>query len=152
MAVGYHQQIMQNSVAQLSDLIRKRRQLDKKIARLEKIVRWVAMQLSQSNPGSAVLPDVPKAQTGLMGFTDAVRRVLSTYNMWLSPVLVRDLLHTVGFDTSLYKEPLPSIHVILRRLVSSGEAMQCKLSSGSAVYIRASAVEEHTNSHSGSDG
>jgi hypothetical protein len=138
MPMDYHQQVMQDSVQEFSDLMRQRRKLDKKIARLQKMVRFAAMQLSRSNPPSAP-PQPPqgvqKPQPGLIGFTEAVRRVLSTYKMWLSPVLVRDLLPTVGFDTDSYKEPLPSIHVILRRLVSSGEAVQSKRLSGSGVYI-----------------
>jgi len=142
MAIDYHQQIMQDSVAQFSRLIRQRRHLDKKIARLEKMVRWGAMELSQSDPQSALPTDVPEAQTGLVGFTDAVRRVLSTYRMWLSPVLVRDLLPIVGFEIDSYEEPLPSVHVILRRLVLSGEALRSRVSSGNALYTWGSGVKE----------
>jgi hypothetical protein len=137
----YYQQVMQDAVTEFSDLIRRRRKLDDKIARLQKTVHWCASQLSQSSPQSAVAGPVANAEDGPIGFTDAVRRVLSTYRIWLSPVQVRDLLPTIGFDTNAYREPLPSIHVILRRLVPSGEVLQGKPSPGGTAYIWASAVE-----------
>jgi hypothetical protein len=141
MAIDY-QQVMQDSVAEFSDLIRRRRELDDKIARLQKMVHWCARQLPQSGAQSAIESHTPNAEDAALGFTEAVRRVLSTYRIWLSPVQVRDLLPTIGFDTDTYHEPLPSIHVILKRLVPTGEVMQAKPSSGGTVYIWASAVEE----------
>jgi len=141
MAIDYRQ-IMQSSVAEFSDLIRRRRKLEDRIARLQKTFQWCARQLSQGSLPSAVAAHMANAEDGPTGFTEAVRQVLSTYRIWLSPVLVRDLLPTIGFDTKTYREPLPSIHVILKRLVSSGEVIQSKQSSGGTVYVWASAVDE----------
>ena len=141
MAIDY-QQVMERSVAEFSDLIRQRRKLDDKIARLQKTVHWCARQLCDSSPQSAVAAPVADAEDGPIGFTEAVRQVLLTYRIWLSPVQVRDLLPTIGFDTKTYHEPLPSIHVILKRLVPTGEVIQAKPSSGGSAYIWASAVEE----------
>jgi hypothetical protein len=103
------------------------------------MIRWCARQLSQESE-SAGARYVPQAEA--IGFTEAVRQVLSTYRIGLSPVAVRDLLPTVGFETSLYHEPLPSIHVILKRLVSRGEVTQNKLPSGVTVYVWSSSIEE----------
>lgn len=149
MAIDY-QHVMQHSVAEFSDLMRRRRELDDKIARLQKMVHWCARQMSQSRPQPAIAAQMPNAEDGPIGFTEAVRRVLSTYRIWLSPVQVRDLLPTIGFDTKAYNAPLPSIHVILKRLVPTGEVIQGKPSSGGTVYIWASAVEETNDVASGS--
>ncbi len=151
MAIDYHQQIMKDSVAEFSDLIRQRRKLDKKIARLQKMVRWAAMRSSEGNFRVVIPPDAAKTQKTPIGFTDAVRHVLFTYRIWLSPVLVRDLLPTIGFDTDSYKQLLPSIHVILRRLVARGEALESKLSPSGFVYIWASGANKATHSASGAD-
>jgi hypothetical protein len=140
--MNYHQQTIQDSIEELSDLVRQRRKLDKRIARLQKMVGWDAVQLSENIPPSAPSSGAFPAQPAPIGFTEAIRRVLSSYKMWLSPVLVRDLLPMVGFDIERYKEPLPSIHVILGRLVSSGEALQSKHVSGNAMYIWADGSEK----------
>jgi hypothetical protein len=131
-----HNQIWQDSIATLSQLIRQRRKLDKAIARLEQMIRWGPLS------GSAKPQQPSNPKSGRIGFTDAVRLVFSTYRIWLSPVLVRDLLPSIGFKTDPYKHPLPTIHVILKRLVSRGELIQCKQSSGVTVFFWASAVEE----------
>lgn len=58
-----------------------------------------------------------------VGFTDAIRSVLKAFDSsYTSPVSVRDALEKKGFDLSKYKNPLASIHTILKRLVRSGEA------------------------------
>jgi hypothetical protein len=124
---------MEDSVFELSRLIRERRKIDHKITRLQGIIRSTARQ----SPRSA---RTAHAQVGANGFTDAVRQVLITYDMWLTPVLIRDLLPTVGFDTRGYKEPLPSIHVILNRLVSGGQVIRDKRNRQGAVYLWAETV------------
>ncbi|HEV2705331.1 MAG TPA: hypothetical protein VGV59_05370 [Pyrinomonadaceae bacterium] len=56
-----------------------------------------------------------------VGFTDAVRAVLRNSGKFLTPVDVRDELRRTGFDVDKYRNPLASIHQILRRLVKSDE-------------------------------
>ena len=131
-----HDQIWQDSIATLSQLVGQRRKLDKAIARLEQMISWGPMS------GSAKPQQLSNPENRRIGFTEAVRLVFSTYRIWLSPVLVRDLLPSVGFNTEPYKHPLPTIHVILKRLVSRGELIQCKQSSGVTVFFCASAVAE----------
>lgn len=130
MGVDY-KRVMQDSILRLSELVRQRRKLDNEIARMQKMARWAALQRvdrhvsEASNEGS---------RSNVLGLTEAISQVLRTYDTWLSPVLVRDLLESVGFDTGGYREPLPSIHVTLKRLVDRGEAIQSKLSSGGSAY------------------
>jgi hypothetical protein len=144
MAINY-KKIMEDSIVQLSKSLKERRKLDNEIARLQKIARWSALQQSSSNPAQA---NAHSAEGRTIGLTEAVCKVLRLYETWLSPVLVRDLLSSVGFEIAAYHEPLPSIHVTLKRLVSSGEAVQCKASSGGSVYTLANPQQKRLESPS----
>jgi hypothetical protein len=131
MGVDY-KKVMENSILKLSESLKQRRKLDNEIARLQKMARWAALQRfdGQVPEGS------DKAfQSSALGLTEAISQVLRTYDTWLSPVLVRDLLDSVRFDIGVYRDPLPSIHVTLKRLVDRGEAIRSKLSCGGAVYM-----------------
>jgi hypothetical protein len=132
MSIDY-KRIMEDSILKLSESLKQRRKLDNEIARLQKMVRWAALQ---GSAGRVPEGEINKDDQGTaFGLTEAISRVLRTYDTWLSPVLVRDLLHSVGFDIGAYREPLPSIHVTLKRLVDGGEAIQSKVSSGKTVYM-----------------
>lgn len=108
--------------------MRKRRNLDFKIARVEKeltrirkTLRWAATQLPHDNPEhDRKGPEISSTDRESIGFTDAVREVLRSYPTWLSPMLVRDLLETVGFEISGYQNPLSTVHCLLGRLVAGG--------------------------------
>lgn len=141
MSINY-QQILEDSVRRLSDLIRRRRRLDAEIKRLERFSRHLAKQVSHNDPSSVAQPFPSIIEEASPGFTEAVRKVLLTYRIWLTPVLVRDLLPTIGFDTEPYQEPLASIHVILKRLVSNGEVLPRCAPLGGTAYIWALGVSE----------
>lgn len=70
-----------------------------------------------------------------LGVTDAIRQVLSTYPIWLTPSGVRDLFPSIGFDATHYKHPLTSIHSILRRLVATGEVVRTDQLPGATGYM-----------------
>jgi hypothetical protein len=55
------------------------------------------------------------------GFTSAVRNVVKTSATFMTPVDVRDELKRQGFKLEKYKNPLASIHTILKRLHGQGE-------------------------------
>jgi hypothetical protein len=132
MAIDYLQ-ITQTSVLQLCNLVRARRDLDAKILRLRRQLRSIADELPRNGERGA--NPTSSARMGCGGLTDAVRRVLLTYPISLTPVSVRDLLPTVSFDPGRYKHPLTSIHTILRRLVAIGEVLRVEQSPNSARYI-----------------
>ena len=96
MAIDYRQ-LTEASLLQLSSLIRARRDLEAEILRVQRRVRSNAAQLSKGNKGSASSA-VLSSNAGPIGVTEAVRRVLHSYPLWLSPVSVRDLLSTICFD------------------------------------------------------
>src|SRR5947209_6637035 len=110
MSINY-KKIMEDSIVELSNSLKERRKLDGQIARLQKIARWSALRQSSGNPS------VAGSSSAKLGLSEAICNVLRLYGTWLSPVLVRDLLSSVGFDVGGYHEPLPSIHVTLKRLV-----------------------------------
>jgi hypothetical protein len=151
MPIDYHHEVLRESVTEFSDLIRQRRKLDKKIARLQKMFHWASAHPTDHEISPAIRPSKIKTQIKMIGFTDAVRLVLRNYRIWLTPTLVRDLLPTTGFDSDSYRQLLPSIHVILRRLVASGEALENRLSPCGSVFICASAVADAANADTGAD-
>lgn len=146
MAIDYLQ-LTQTSVLRLSDLVRARRDIDAKILRLRRQLRSAVAELPRkaeraagSTPGST-----PSASMGCAGVTDAVRRVLLTFPISLTPVSVRDLLPCVGFDANRYKHPLTSIHSILRRLVATGEVLRTDRLPDTPRYVWADYLRESSD-------
>jgi hypothetical protein len=148
MAINYPQ-LLEDSIHKLSDLVQQRRKLDSEIARLKRLIRRT-VRMSQVASRTTRTAAAPAFELGSIGFTEAIRRVLATYGIWLTPVLIRDLLTTVGFSTSRYKEPLPSIHAILNRLALGGEVIRSGRPSGHSAYRWAEAFEIPQETHGGS--
>ena len=74
-------------------------------------------RLADSYP--QLFPDLIPPDTGL---TDAIRKALQSKRIFYSPVEVRDRLEEdFNYDLSKYKNVLPSIHTILKRLVDNEE-------------------------------
>ena len=66
-----HQQLIKDSVRELSELVRERRRLDDQIKRLQRLVRTTATRVTSSNNhGIAELKEKDS-----MGLTEAVRHV-----------------------------------------------------------------------------
>jgi hypothetical protein len=135
MAIDY-QRIMADSVQRLSELRGERSRLDHEIERLQRLVRTMA----NHSRGGTDPETITKADSEALGLTKAVSQVFQTYDLELTPVNVHALLPTIGFDTSKYKDPLTSIHAILRRLVSRNIITRKQGSSGSTVYVRTDAT------------
>lgn len=72
-----------------------------------------------------------------VGFTDAIRAVLKSKGMHygFTPVAVRDALNEAGFDLGKYKNPLASIHTILKRLEIRDEVKGVTSDDGGVRYI-----------------
>jgi hypothetical protein len=116
-----YQQIVGQSILRLADLVRQRRRLDSEIARLQGFLRSIVRRVPETSSGVPVSSDEATLSSDQLGITKAVAQILQTYQVSLTPVLIRDLLPCVGFDPSRYKDPLTSIHVVLKRLVMSGQ-------------------------------
>jgi hypothetical protein len=131
-----HQLLMEQSVLQLQRLVKARRELDAAILRTERSLRHAATAVARENNRTISFSLLSK-DTDDMGVTEAIRKVLHAYPIWLSPVSIRDLLHTVGFDSSRYKHPLTSIHSILRRLITLGEVVRIDCAQRGHMYTLA---------------
>jgi|SRR5215472_9455348 len=140
MAVDYPQ-LLEDSVLKLSNLIKQRRKLDRDIARLERFITSTARATQVTLPITRASA-APTFDISSIGFTEAIRRVLDIYRIWLTPVLIRDLLPTVGFSTNRYKHPLPSIHVTLNRLALGGEIICRSRPNGHVAYLWAAAFKD----------
>jgi len=159
MSINY-QWLVEDSVARLSGLMRERRRLTVNIAKLEKDIvkrgktlRWAAARLRQSDQGpAATMSQVSITNEPPSCFSDAVRAVLRTYPIWLTPVYVRDLLTMVGFETGRYRNALADVHVALRRLVIRGEVIQEKTISDQSIYLWNNAVAERNKASSSETG
>ena len=131
MNVSDYKQTYQKALAELSDLMERREQLeielegvDTRIGEVRQGIKALS-PLCQENPYTtrpdlfpeidAIAPDV--------GLTDAIRKVLTLSNPnYLSPVGVRAGLEAIGFEIKS-KNILPSIHTILKRLDEKKEVM-----------------------------
>jgi hypothetical protein len=98
----------------LERLLRERQQLDVQIAKWEQAVAALK---------SVAEPDDDEAPTR---FTDVVRAVLrgALEKGPQSPTQIREGMLSMGFDLTKYAQPLATIHVVLKRLVKSTEAME----------------------------
>jgi len=142
MSINY-QQVVEDSIAELSALTQKKRLLHAQCAQLEmqtektrRTLHWAAVHLGQNPTGSpATSLRIPNVVSEEVSYTEAIRSVLKTYPVPLTPVMVRDLLTTVGFDVTKYQKPLPTIHVILRRLVASQEVVRGETRDRKSAYV-----------------
>lgn len=108
------------------DLEIQRDNLDKQITVVKQLVNNAATYIAE-NP-SLDYPELFPGLPGLMapisdvGFTGGIRQILSNATPnWMSPVMVREKLKSVGYDNKS-KNILPSIHTVLKRLEQSKEA------------------------------
>jgi hypothetical protein len=117
-----YQKSVEEQIKKLSSLMRQRRKLDVEISRLQTLARTQAL-LRLGVPDSSSSPSENHKEKSI-GFTAAVRQVLFTYRVWLTPGLVRDLLPSVGLEPSHQKHELSSVHTVLKRLVRNGTAVR----------------------------
>jgi hypothetical protein len=122
---------LDSMLAEQSELDQRRIALDRDIARWsEKIVHLAA--LVDDIPEESNVGRFMKMRTE-MGLTNAVREVLKASKRPLMPTQVRDGLIKAGFDVSEYQNILATLHITLKRLVNSKEALDGK-QDGNKVY------------------
>jgi DNA-binding PadR family transcriptional regulator len=130
MSKEIHRKSYEAAIEELSELAEKREELenlldavDSELARIKWAVKGIA-NLCDAHPEKEYPHLFPEDVSPDVGFTDAIREILNadagfTYH---SPVSVRNVLEKNGFDLKKYKNPLASIHTILKRLVKQGQA------------------------------
>jgi len=97
-----------------------RQAIDKRLAELAQTVGTLTRLLGY-------VPTVP------VGLTDAVRIVMRS-GVPMTPIEVRDRLHSMGFDMEKYANDLAAVHTILKRLNESGELRFVSKSPGKHQY------------------
>lgn len=123
--------IVENSKAEIEALEIQREDIDRRIARLKKVIL----------AAEPMIPDLAGLGGGWLrleveaaGITDACRKVLEASGKWMSPLAVRDALEVNGMDLSRQKNAMASIHAVLKRLKDKNELRAMMGSDGGTVY------------------
>jgi hypothetical protein len=150
MATNY-QWLLEDSVAKFSELMRQHRRLtaeaakvEKAILKREKTLRWAAARLRQINCHSLNTAAQTWTYKSRKRYLEAVRTVLKTYPIRLTPVQVRDLLGTLGFNASQHRNVLADVHQSLRRLAIRGEVIQEDIVPHQPTYLWNTATVKHS--------
>ena len=120
---------------QFEDLEGQMEALRERMATVRKGVHGLAA-LCGANPEKEYPHLFPRTISADIGFTDAIREVFKSGDVheYYSPVRMRDELKKRGFDLSKYKNPLASIHTILKRLHFNEEVKMSTSSDGGISY------------------
>jgi hypothetical protein len=131
MASVDYKTIYDTAIAHLTQLMEEREELelrrdslDKQISVVKDLIQTASAYIAE-NP-SMDYPELFPGLPGLMapisdlGFTGGIRKILSSATDWMSPVMVRGKLQSVGYANKS-KNILPSIHTVLKRLEQNNE-------------------------------
>jgi len=120
MTAHYRNQINE-CMAEIARLAQEKQGLDRRIGKLQQIVKANADMLSDAEKESVLLAlDDALPPTG---FTQAIRFELRRAGQrGLTPKEMRAALINRGIDLHSQSNPLASIHTVLKRLVAAGEA------------------------------
>lgn len=120
MTSQYRDQI-NDCMAEINRLAQEKQSLDRRIGKLQQIVKANADMLSDAEKESVLLTlDDALPPTG---FTQAIRFELRRAGQrGLTPKEMRAALIHRGIDLRSQSNPLASIHTVLKRLVAAGEA------------------------------
>ena len=120
---------LEAAIQELSTLMEREEKAEAKLEEIRGRVRVVRQgiyglaRMCNAEPEFEYPHLFPDSNKPDVGFTDAVREVLRSHTPnYLSPVGVRNELQDKGFDLAGYKNPLASIHTILKRLEKMGQA------------------------------
>ena len=105
-------------------------------ARLQSERNAIDVRLARLQHGIAALAAICGEASGQErpGLTDACRSVLKAADEPLKATALRDRVAALGLDLSAYSNALASIHVVLRRLVRSGEARLTPSADGAPTF------------------
>jgi len=115
---------------ELERLLEQREEIDKRISQLKQSIVALAPLAEEQD----LLAEIVKGWMGEMGITDAIREVLKSSGDALTAMEVKDQLVRTGTSLRDYKNPLASIHAVLKRLVESDEAIADTDTEGNATY------------------
>ncbi|MFY9559166.1 MAG: hypothetical protein WAQ52_02935 [Terriglobales bacterium] len=117
---------------ELADLLRQRQNIDEKIARLPPLISHLE-GLCRELGDRSVKEHATKVEL-TSGLTELARVTLEEVHIPLSTSELKQRMETKGFDFSHYSNPLSSIHVVLQRLVKSGQVKVVPQKGGRKAY------------------
>jgi chromosome segregation ATPase len=107
---------------QLAEVLRELQELEQK----KMLLRQTLEALEAQCRAAGIDVDPSEEATYLRdhtGMSDEIRSILKAQPLaWLRPAEIREELANVGHDLAKYKNPQATIHMVLKRLVQSGEA------------------------------
>src|ERR1041384_1345285 len=120
-------------LAELASLSEQRNDIDRRIAKLRQSATSL-QSLIEDEEGNTSFDFT--AELAEIGLTDACREVLKARGSWMAATAIRDGLASVGYDITGQKNPLSSIHNVLKRLEDADEIEVGKLvdEGGTKVY------------------
>jgi hypothetical protein len=142
MSKEIHKKSYDAAIQELSDLMEVHEDLENQLSKVESQIYRVKSAVMGVAGLCGAQPDIeyphlfPERLTNEdIGFTDAIREVLQEDpgGRYFSPIYMRDALKMNGFNITKYKNPLASIHTILKRLQTRGEA-RTKVMDGKVWY------------------
>lgn len=117
---------------ELVALLSQRQTIDKKMAQLQPIINHLE-GLCRELGDRAAKENAVKAEM-TTGLTELARVTLEEAYLPLSTSGLKQRMEAKGFDFSNYSTPLSSIHVVLQRLVKSGQVKVVPLKGGKKAY------------------
>jgi hypothetical protein len=149
MATDY-KKLLNTEATELRALLEQRRNLK---SELDKVNTQVS-RLREGVMGLAALAGVNLKETSPelftndivvnLGLTDAIRKVLGEGDFPSTPTDVRDGLLELGFPIHKHKNPLASIHSVLKRLIDAGQVVPAtEIETQKTVYMLADSYHAH---------
>jgi hypothetical protein len=132
MKLADYRRDLQARKRELVFLLNERKKIDEHIARLQPLISHLEGLCHELGNRAARETAVKVAMTA--GLTDAVRVTLKEAFGPLTPLELKEWMGSKGFDFSHYSLPLSSLHVVLQRLVKSGEVRVVPWKSGKKAY------------------
>lgn len=129
---------------ELTDLLAHQESVEKRIVIVRQSLQTLAT-LCESE-GVEVKPSAEaEGLLALSGLAADIRAVLSAHCLvWFRPNGVKSELERLGRDLSEYKNPQATIHMVLKRMVESGEIEEKTDAEGKAIYMKRSMLDLYT--------
>ena len=125
MAKAEYRRALASAVKEYEQLKTQRDAVDTRLAQLRQII---------STLGSLCELPSARAASPELGLTDAIRSVLRASMAGLTALEVRDRIGAFGIDLAVYSNPLASIHIVLKRLTTSGQVWSYRAPGGKRAY------------------
>jgi hypothetical protein len=138
MTITSYRRDLRAAKRELADLIKKREQIDQRIADLQPVITHLEGLCGVLDQSAAAKK---KAQELTTGLTDSVREVLQRGLVPMTAAQVKQKMVERKFDFSNYSNALGSIHTVLKRLAKSGEARVVPQKAGKKAYQWVSEIQ-----------